>query len=45
MNGTIHFGDVQELAEFLKQWVGQTAMFTVHREGAEGFVLQFTGGY
>lgn len=45
MNGTIHFNDSLELAEFLKNFVGCTAVFTVSREGATGFVLTFTGGF
>jgi hypothetical protein len=45
MNGTIYFHDSEELAEFLKHWVGQTAIFEVTRNGSVGWKLQFTGGF
>ena len=45
MNGTIHFNDSQELAEFLTHFTGCTAIFDVVREGALGWVLTFKGGF
>ena len=45
MHGTITFPDLAALAEFLRQFTGSTAVFTV-REGARGtWVLEFTGGF
>jgi hypothetical protein len=44
MNGTIFFENTEQLVEFLRRWVGQTAMFTVHAD-RDGWKLQFTGGY
>jgi hypothetical protein len=45
MNGTIFFNDSEELAEFLKHWVGQTATFEVTRWNSLGWQLTFLGGF
>ena len=44
MNGTITFDSAKSLAEFLKEFAGGTALFTVVQEG-DKFVLTFDGGY
>lgn len=44
MDGKIYFDDVADLARFLKEFTGSTAVFTVTcRDGQ--YVLVFTGGY
>ncbi len=44
MDGTITFDGAAELAKFLKEFTGSTAIFKVRQEG-EKFVLEFTGGF
>jgi len=45
MNGTIIFGSISELAEFLKEFAGSTAVFEVHRYNDRSWILTFTGGF
>ena len=44
MNGTITFEDLQALSEFLKEFHGATATFTVIKTG-NVYLLTFNGGY
>ena len=44
MNGTIYFDNIESLAEFLKEFTGSTATFTVRQIGLQ-YVLEFNGGY
>jgi len=44
MNGSIYFDNLQELAEFLKEFQGSTATFQVNKQGS-GWQLKFLGGY
>jgi hypothetical protein len=44
MNGTIYFDYASELAVFLKEFTGSTAIFEVKYLDHQ-YVLQFTGGY
>ena len=44
MDGKIEFGTLKELAEFLQEFHGSTALFEVRQAGSV-CVLQFTGGY
>ena len=44
MNGTITFYNLEQLAEFLKEFTGSTAMFEVSQDSSMRWVLQFTGG-
>jgi hypothetical protein len=43
MNGTIHFENLEQLAEFLKHFTGSTATFEVLPRGSK-WVLTFLGG-
>jgi hypothetical protein len=45
MDGTITFWDLSQLAEFLKEFTGSTAKFTVTQDGSNRWVLTFTGGF
>ena len=44
MNGKITFETAKELAEFLKEFTGSTATFTVTKKGKD-WVMEFNGGY
>lgn len=44
MYGKITFDSAKELATFLKEFTGSTALFTVQSDGGK-YTLQFTGGY
>jgi hypothetical protein len=44
MHGSIIFDSQKELAQFLKEFTGSTALFTVIPNG-EKYVLTFTGGF
>jgi hypothetical protein len=44
MRGKIFFDDLAELAEFLREFHGATALFVVNKAGSR-WVLEFTGGY
>lgn len=45
MNGKIYFYDLKQLAEFLREFTGSTAIFEVKQEGTGRWVLEFTGGF
>jgi hypothetical protein len=45
MNGTIHFNDTKDLADFLIRFAGGTATFEVHKDGEDGWTLRFLGGF
>ena len=46
MNGKIYFNDLKELADFLRNFVGSTAIFEVKQEhSTQRWVLTFLGGY
>jgi hypothetical protein len=45
MNGTITFDNISDLAEFLKDFAGSTAIFKVEKHNETKWVLTFTGGY
>ena len=45
MNGKIHFDDLEQLSEFLKHFVGNTATFEVRGTNDGRWVLEFLGGY
>jgi hypothetical protein len=46
MYGKIIFGSVEELAKFLKEFTGSTAIFKVMPYSDNGeYQLEFTGGY
>lgn len=44
MNGTITFNDLAQLADFLKQFTGSTATFTVVETNGK-WTLTFNGGF
>lgn len=44
MFGSIYFESAKELAEFLKEFTGSTAIFEVKYLDQQ-YVLNFTGGY
>ena len=44
MHGKIIFTSLVDLAEFLKEFTGSTATFSVEEHGS-GWVLEFTGGF
>lgn len=44
MYGKITFNNAKELAEFLKAFLGSTAVFTVTPKG-DNYVMEFNGGY
>jgi hypothetical protein len=45
MYGTITFASAKELAQFLKEFTGSTAVFQVDQMTDGTFKLKFTGGY
>ena len=45
MNGTIDFPSLTELSDFLKEFCGSTALFTVVKVSDLCWRLEFTGGY
>jgi hypothetical protein len=45
MNGTIHFMDLKQLADFLKAFTGSTATFETKQDASGRWVLTFLGGY
>jgi hypothetical protein len=45
MNGTITFETTRELAEFLRDFTGSTATFEVIKNGTDGWILRFLGGF
>jgi hypothetical protein len=45
MYGTIIFASEVELAKFLKEFTGSTAIFTVQSYDGTAYELKFTGGY
>lgn len=46
MNGKIKFFDLRQLADFLKEFAGSTAIFEVRQEQNTGYwILEFTGGH
>lgn len=46
MHGKIIFGSAEELAKFLKEFTGSTAIFTVRPYNDNGeYELKFEGGY
>ena len=45
MNGTITFYNLEQLAEFLKEFTGSTATFEVWQDSCSmRWLLKFTGG-
>ena len=44
MSGTITFYNLEQLAEFLKEFTGSTATFEVGQDCSQRWVLKFTGG-
>ena len=45
MNGKIIFPNAVELAKFLKEFTGCTAIFEVKQLIGDGFILTFKGGF
>lgn len=45
MSGTIDFTSLAELAQFLKEFTGSTALFRVYKVGDLTWRLEFTGGF
>jgi hypothetical protein len=44
MYGKITFKTAKELAEFLKEFTGSTAVFNVTKQGND-WIMEFNGGY
>ena len=50
MNGTITFNSIEEMAQFLKEFVGSTAVFEAYRcdrgfDNSCVWVVEFKGGF
>lgn len=45
MNGKIYFMELNQLADFLKRFTGNTSTFEVKQDGNGRWVLEFLGGY
>jgi len=45
MNGTVTFSTVEDMAKFLKEFTGSSAVFTAEQKMDGTWVITFNGGY